>query len=188
MGCGCGTACALACDCDCHRFTSPAAGAARAARLSEMWDRGRDMYTRSGQRPYEVLIVQARATGARRGDGPTDVINEWKILPTPKIGDLSGLVETLSADQLREMGTVMLSEISLRYSESVVNCKGEGGKAIPVGELVFYEVRYLDSHGRVTLRRRFVPSSPAFADAGRGQWSLNLVRAPWDRDAVGVLR
>lgn len=154
-----------------------------------MWDRARDMMSRAGLRPYTVTIVRARATGLRaRGDGPTEVTGEWRILPTPKIGDLTGIGDVLDADQLRERGSVLLSEISLRYSESVLLGLGEDGSPIPAGETVFWEVRYLDGSGRCTLRRRFVRNSAPGADMERSQWSVVLLRAPWDRDQQGVVR
>lgn len=188
-GCGCAQGCGSGCACDCHGFTSPTVAGRAGQRLARIWDRARDLYSRAGLRPYSVAIVRARATGLRaRGDGPTDVIGEWILLPNPKIGDLSGLSEILDSDQLREMGSVMLSEVSLSYSENLLACRGEGGGPIPSGETVFYEVRYLDGTGRVTARRRFVPSSPPFADMAQAMWTVNLTRAPWDRDRGGTLR
>lgn len=188
MAC-CERTCGSGCSCRCHGFTPPAVGAAAAARLSGMWDRARDMYSRAGLRPYRVSVVRARATGQRaRGDGPTEVVGEWPILPTPKIGDLTGLSEVLQSDQLREMGTIMLSEISTTYSENLLKLRGESGSPIPPGELAFFEVCHLDAAGRVTSRRRFINASAPSHDAVRAQWSIALVRAPWDRDSAGTLR
>jgi hypothetical protein len=154
-----------------------------------MWDRARDMESRAGLRPYTVTIVRARASGLRaRGDGPTEVTGEWALLPTPKIGDLTGIGDVLDADQLRERGTVLLTEISLRYSESLLMGLGDDGVAIPAGEAVWYEVRYLDGSGRCTLRRRFVRNSAPFADMAQAMWSVVLLRAPWDRDQQGIVR
>lgn len=187
--CGCARTCGAGCACECHGFTSPEKAARAAARLSRLWDRARDMYSRAGLRPYCVSIVRTRATGMRaRGDGPTDVIGEWAILPTPKIGDLTALTEMLDADQLREKGAVMLTEVSLSYSEDILLGRGESGNPIPPGETVFYEVRYLDFSGRVTARRRFVPTSPPYADLANAQWTISLTRAPWDRGRDGVMR
>lgn len=154
-----------------------------------MWDRARDMQSRAGLRPYTVTIVRARATGLRqRGDGPTEITGEWPILPTPKIGDLTGIGDVLNADQLRESGSILLSEISVRYPESVLMGMGEDGTPIPNGEAVFWEVQYLDGSGRCTLKRRFVANSAPFADMASAMWSITLLRAPWDRDRQGIVR
>lgn len=189
MGACCASSCSSGCTCACHRFTSPEVAGRAGIRLGRLWDRARDLYSRAGLRPYAVSIVRARAAGLRaRGDGPTDVVDEWPLLPTPKVGDLTGLTEVLDADQLRETGSVLLSQVSLTYTEDVLSLRGASGNPIPQGETAFYEVRYLDGTGRVTSRCRFVPSSKPFADTEHGQWTVMLARAPWDRDRSGVLR
>jgi hypothetical protein len=144
---------------------------------------------RAGLRPYTVDIIRCRATGLRaRGDGPTEITGQWTLLPTPKIGDLTGIGDVLDADQLRESGTILLSEISLRYPESLLMGMGIDGLPIPAGEAVFFEIRYLDGSGRCTLRRRFVSDSAPFANMTAAMWSVVLRRAPWDRDQQGVVR
>lgn len=189
MACGCKAAC-TGCGCGCHRFTPPAAAGAAAARLSAMWDRARDSLSRAGLRPYGVSIVRARAAGMRaRGDGPTEIVGQWPILPTPKIGDLTAISQVLDADQLREQGQVLLSEISLSYSEDMLLGRGEDGSPIPPGDAVFYEIRYFDAQGRSTTRMRFVAASRPSANTERGEWTILLVRAPWDRErTTGILR
>lgn len=189
MSCGCAPTCGAGCSCECHGFTSPAVAGAAGNRLSRMWDRARDMKARAGLRPYRVTIVRARSAGMRaRGDGPTEITGEWPILPVPLVGDLTALTEMLSADQLREAGTIVLSEISLAYSEHMLLGRGESGGPIPAGETVFYEICHLDGQGRTTVRRRFVRSSAPYAKHETAEWVVNLMRAPWDRDAHGVLR
>ena len=188
MAC-CARSCDTGCECSCHGFTSPDVAARAGARLSSLWDRARDAMSRAGLRPYTVTIVRARAVGVKaRGDGPTEVVGEWALLPTPKISDLTSVSETLDVDQLRESGSIMLSEVSLSYSEAVLMGLGESGKPIPAGETFYYEVRYLDGFGRTTARRRFVPSSAPSSDMARAMWSVNLSRAPWDRDRGGTMR
>jgi hypothetical protein len=170
-------------------FTSPCAAGAAGARLSRIWDRARDLYSRAGLRPYTVTVVRVRYAGMRaRGDGPSEIVGEWPLLPTPKVGDLTGLSEVLEADQLRESGSILLSEVSLSYSEDVLLGRGPNGDPVSPAETVFFEIRQLDTAGRVTSRARFVASSKPFADTTRAMWSIMLTRAPWDRDRGGVLR
>lgn len=189
MACGgCAPTCGSSCGCDCH-FTSPARAGAAGARLARMWDRARDLKARAGLRPYLVTIVRARSASLRaRGAGPLEIVETWPILPVPKVGDLTALTEILSADQLRETGTVLLSEISLSYSEMVLLGRGESGAPIPKGETVYYEISHLDSAGRVAARRRFVATSAPYAKSETAEWMINLMRAPWDRDADGAPR
>lgn len=190
MACGdCAAACGAGCACECHAFVSPERAGAAGARLARMWDRARDLKARAGLRPYSVTIVRARSAGMRaRGSGPTEIVREWPILPVPKVGDLTALTEILAPDQLREAGTIVLSEISLAYSEMILLGRGESGDPIPKGETVYYEIRHLDGAGRVTLRRRFVAASAPYAKTETAEWIINLVRAPWDRDADGTPR
>lgn len=188
MGC-CESSCSTSCECDCHRFTSPGRAGRAGLRLSRLWDRARDLYSRAGLRPYAVAIVRVRyAGGARRGDGPQEVIGEWPILPTPKIGDLTGMQEIVDVDQLREVGTVLISEISLRYTEDVLLGRGDGGAPVSASEAVYFEVRFLDGTGRVTQRRRFTAASPPFADMARAQWMISVSRAYSDRERAGAPR
>lgn len=175
--------------CDDETFTSPCAAGAAGARLSRLWDRARDLYSRAGLRPYTVTIVRARYAGMRaRGDGPAEILGEWPLLPTPKVGDLTGLGEVLDADQLRESGSILLSEVSLSYSEDILLGRGPNGDPVSPAETVFFEIRNLDIAGRATCRSRFVAASKPYSDTTRAMWSIMLARAPWDRDRGGVLR
>lgn len=187
MACGCTTGCTGACEGG--SFATRGVAGSAGARLSSMWDRARDMKTRAGLRPYEVAIVRARAASARRrGDGPSEIIGEWKLLPTPKVGDLTAITEVVGADQVREMGVIVLSEISLCYSENVLLGRGPDGGSIPPDEIVYYEIRTLDRAGNIATRRRFAPSSVPYADYERSQWSISLTRAYHDRERNGALR
>jgi len=182
---GCAQRCGSGCACDCHLFTSPERAGAAGARLSRLWDRARDLKVRAGLRPYSVTIVRARSAGMRqRGGGPTEIVGEWCILPVPKVSDLTALTEIVAPDQLREVGSIVLSEISLSYSEMVLLGRGEAGEPIARGETVYYEIAHLDGAGRVTVRRRFLAGSAPYARAETAEWVINLVRAPWDRDAA----
>jgi len=173
--------------CTCRSFTSTEVAARSVRRLSRVMDRGNDLKARAGLRPYTVTIVRARSVGMRsRGDGPTEVIGEWRIVPTPRVGDLTGITESLAPDQLREQGTILLAEISLAYTEDMLLGRGESGAPIPSNEVVFYEVR--DLLAPTGARRRFVPQSAPYHDGAPATWSIVLLRAPWDRSREGTLR
>ena len=170
----------------CLRFASEAAATAAIQRRSHMMDKARDLLARAGLRPYVVSIIRTRASGGRRrGDGVTDVVREWRILPTPKLADLTTLQEIVAPDQVREQGSVLLSGISLSYSEDVLLGRGSDGSPIPADEAVFYEVRFVAGNGQ---RRRFVPSSAPSANGTDASWSIMLTRVPVDRDRRGVPR
>lgn len=187
MGCGCCNGCRSGGACE--RFTSPERSARAAGRLGRLWDKARDLKAKAGLRPYSVAIVRARsAAGRRRGDGVFDVVGEWQILPTPKVSGMGALSELLNSDQLREMGTIMLSEISISYTEDMLLGRGPDGVAIGQDETVFYEVRWLAPNGSVTQRRRFVSSSPPDLRAESAEWVITLTRAPHDRERGGGLR
>lgn len=190
MACGgCAQTCGAGCACDCHLFTRPEVAGAAGARLARLWDRARDLKARAGLRPYSVTIVRARSAGMRaRGSGPAEIVGEWPILPVPKVSDLTALTEVLAPDQLREAGSVVLSEVSLTYSEMVLLGRGEAGDPVPRGEAVYYEISQLDGAGRVTVRRRFVLGSAPYAKTETAEWVITLVRAPWDRDVDGTPR
>lgn len=189
MACGCNTACSRSCGCGCHKFTSPAVAGAAGARLASIWDRARDMQSRAGLRPYSVCIVRMRSAAARRrGDGVSEIVAEWPILPTPKIIDMGALSQVLNADQLREAGTITLEEISITYSEDVLLGRGADGSPIPPDETVFWEIRFVDGTGKPTQRRRFVPINAPSADMTKAMWTVSLMRQPIDRDRGGHLR
>lgn len=101
---------------------------------------------------------------------------------------MNGLQEILGPDQMREMGTLQLSGISVQYTEDQLLGRGPDGDPIPPGEMVFWEVRHLDAAGNVTQRCRYVASSRPFHDADRAQWIVTLTRAPNDRARNGGLR
>lgn len=158
-------------------------------RLSKMWDRARDALARAGLRPYSVCIVRVRASGGRaRGDGPTDFIAEWPLLPTPKVMDMTGVQQILDADSITELGLITLSGISLQYTEDVLLGRGEQGLPIPPDENVFYEIRSLDINGKPTARRRFVSVSAPTMRSESAEWTINLSRAPQDRGRNGLPR
>lgn len=126
--------------------------------------------------------------GRRRGDGPSEIVKVWPILPIPKVGDASSLTQLLSADQLRETGTIIVSEISNAYSEDTLLGRPDG-KPLPPDEWVFWEIAWVGPDGRCGQPRRFnVQGAPTYIP-GTAEWQITLVRSHEDRERItGVLR
>lgn len=154
-----------------------------------MMDRGRDMKARAGQRPWSVCIVRARSMGGRRrGDGPTEIVKEWPILPAPRVGDTAAIRQLLDPDQVRETGSVTLTEISSTYTEDVLLGRGTEGKPIPRDEWVYYEITWYGPDGKAGQKRRYVPDGSPSYNPERAEWSINLMRAHEDRERDGTPR
>lgn len=140
-------------------------------------------------RPWEVKIVRCRSMGGRRrGDGPTEVVAQWSILPTPKIGDMSGVKQLITPDQLRETGTMIVTEISNAYTEDMLMGRGPAGGNVGRDEVVFYEVAWIDGDGCVGEARRFVLDGAPTYIPESAQWQVTLMRAHDDRDRNGTPR
>lgn len=155
-----------------------------------MRDRGRDMYTRWGLRLYSVNIVRVVASGGRkRGDGADHVLGSWEILPVPTVADLQTLTQIVSASQIREQGTVIVSGISGAYTEDTLMGRGGDGNPIPAGEAVYYELVFnAPRGGGSNQRRRLTPSSAPSYDAVKAEWSIVLQVSYGGRDRAGIPR
>jgi hypothetical protein len=157
--------------------------------LSEMRDRGRDMYARYGLALYGVRILWVASVGGRRrGDGVDDVLRSWEILPVPKVLDLQSLTQIVTPAQIRESGTVVVSGISGSYSEDMLMGRGTDGQPPASGEAVQWELVFADPFGRVSGRRRMVTHSAPTYDGSRAEWSIILTRAYQGRSRQDVPR
>ena len=126
--------------------------------------------------------------GRRRGDGPTEIVKVWPILPIPKVGDASSLAQLISPDQLRETGTIIITEISNAYTEDTLLGRPDG-KPLPPDEWVFWEIAWVDAHGKCGQPRRFVPMGTPSYVPGSAEWQVTLVKANEDRERItGMLR
>lgn len=127
-------------------------------------DEIRAIHTDLGTRPYRVWLVWTRWSGGRRGDGVETVTSETEILPTPRIGELSGLAQLVKAIGRDEDGSVTLSEITLTLSEEDLLPREIGD-----AQSFYYEIR--EGEGR---RRRYFPSSVPEKQASRVGWMVRL--------------
>lgn len=148
----------------------------------------RDLRTQFGLRPYVVRIVRTKWTFDERGGGVEFVLNEFVLLPTPKVSDLSGLMEIASSVGLDETGGVFLSEVSGRITEDQLRGLDTDGSPVPEDEQVYYEIEFQSPSNRPNARRRFALRSAPTYLAGKFQWQFRLEKANEDRSRSGEPR
>ena len=88
-----------------------------ASKLVPVVDKIRQLNTTFGTRPYRVFLVHVLWSGGRIGAGTPAEVSRREILPTPKVVDLSSTVEMISAFGRTEDGSVIVEEISDKFSE-----------------------------------------------------------------------
>lgn len=148
-------------------------------------DNIRDLRVRFGLRPYRVRILRTRWAGAaKRGVGPQIVSWEMEILPVPKISDLTGLTEIINPVGADEVGSIMLTEISGRYTEDVLRGFDQNGAQPEPNEQVFYEVEFSTTGER---RRFYFRSAPTYLPS-KFQWQIRLERSHEERTRDGALQ
>ena len=169
--------------------TDPARfGSSLAQRLIPTVDGIRDLATSLGMRPYRVSIVRTRWSGGKRGSGVEQVVCETLIEPTPKVTDMSGVAEMLSPVGIDELGSIVVTQISGRYTEEFLRGIGDDGKQPASDEQVYYEVVFFKPGDGDGERRRFtIKSAPSYRPGGV-QWSVNLERTREARDRSGAPR
>jgi hypothetical protein len=148
----------------------------------------RDLRVRFGLRPYIVRIIRTQWTTGERGEGAEYVSHVLDLLPTPLVADLSALTEIVQPIGLDEIGSVVLSEISGRYTEDQLRGLDIDGTPVGEDEQIFYEIEFPRPDGRAGERRRFfLRSAPAYQPE-RFQWTLRLEQAREGRSRAGELR
>lgn len=153
-------------------------------------DRGREIEARLGFRPYTVHVVRVRFAGGRRGDGPSEVVQDVPILPTPDIFGLDGVTRVVTAAQVMEQGQITVAGISGRYTERELEARAPDGSPPSSAERTFWEITFLigDHECPAGQRRRFqVVGVPGY-NANKGAWSVTLERAQQDRARDGTPR
>jgi hypothetical protein len=179
-------ACRCAGECTC-RFTRVDPNASTALRnLICAVDTARDFATQIGARTYEVALVWTRWTGGARGRGVEEITRREVLLPTPKIIDLSGVQVVMMTGGAIEKGSIIVSEVSARYSEDFLRGMDNNGASIPADTNFFYEV-FFPRPGGVGTRRRFTLSDTPSYNPENLEWSLTLLRANDDPYRSGKL-
>lgn len=144
----------------------------------------RDLNACLGARIHDVRLVRTRWSGGVRGRGVEEVISDEPILPAPLVRDLSGVRSYQSGVGAIERGSVVVSEISLRYTEDELQGNYPGGAPIPPNENFYWEVVNISSGER----RRFLPDGPPTPDPLKFEYRIRLTRAQENRSRSGEVR
>lgn len=137
-----------------------------------------------GARPYRMWSVITRWTGGQKGRGEQEVIRETEIVPTPVV--TLDLRAEAKPGGMNEKGTLLVSEISPRYTEDDLRalfCL----QPLPEGHEGFIELRMDARDGRST-RRRFVVQGAPERRADMFDWRVRLREQDVRRDRDGNLQ
>lgn len=162
-------------------------GKTLAQKLIPVADRIRNLYTKFGMRPYTVRVVRVRWSDENRGVGTPQVIKELDILPTPLVLDMSTMTEIVQPVGLDEVGMILVTEISGRFTDNDLRYLDPSGKPPDPSEEVFYEIEFKKPDGTGDKRKFWLRSAPHYF-AGRFMWQIRLERAHQDRDSQGDYR
>jgi len=155
-------------------------------KLIPVVDNVRNLFTKFGLRPYKIRIVRVKWSGGRRGRGVPHIARQEDLLPTPLVDDLNALTEVLEPIGMDETGTIVVSEISGRFTDDQLRYLDDDGEQPGPDEEIFYEIEYPqpDGSGGDVMRRFTLRGAPHY-DANRFQWSVRLERAQEDRTRQG---
>lgn len=189
--------------------------------LTSTVDSVRHINTELGLRAYRVFLVWVAWTADEDGNGWVRgketllddqtvgvgrgrVVKEVEILPPPRVS-LAGVAENYDAVGLTERGSIMISEISLSYSERVLRGllpefeQPNFPETLKDGVEFFWEVQGLVKPGlglpgtaggqlrdnQPAIRRRFHLTMVPTRDPSKFEWRVNLSRADGDRQPGG---
>lgn len=174
--------------CRAQRFSDPTAmemSRTLGQRLICTADSLRDLFTQFGLRPYKVRLVRVRWAAGERGVGVPLVEHTLDILPTPLLQDLTAVTEVVNPVGLDEIGSVLVSEISGRFTEEELRFLLRDGTPPGPDEEIFWEIEFPRTDGYPSIKRRFFMRSAPFYSAGQFQWQVRLERAHEDRARTG---
>lgn len=177
-----------------------------AHRLGPRVDRLRQRLTNVGLRSSRVFLVWTRYTGEERGEGREEVVAEVEILPTPQVGDLTGVTYNPFSAGTLPVGAIRVNRVSSQYSEAllkgqVLPASVETGSDINEPFDFFYEVvdddreehptpacrprTDIEQQGKSGQRRKRFRLLGLDRREGQFDWSIYLERASEDRLADG---
>lgn len=169
----------------------PINGGTLASRLVPVVDKIRQLYTNFGVRPYRVFMVHVQWSGDRIGDGVPRELSRREILPTPRVGDISGTTEMLRASGLTEEGGISVDQISAKYTEDDLLGRTPDlqDPAMPrtgLRQMEFYwEVVENRPSSPTPVRRDYAPSTAPALSRDGFQWRVNLAKRVFDRARDG---
>lgn len=122
----------------------------------------------AGDRQWNVTLVRRRWSGTRVGEGTASFISQTTISPTPRVEQY--VHDELRPAGLEEEGAVIVTEISLTYSEADLT-----QQPVAANEEVY--VRVTDAQGQAIAPRFYTLSRPPEPDrTKRMGWRLHLKR------------
>lgn len=185
-GCGGGGGCN--CGRGFFKVTSQSLQGTLARKLIPVADQLRNLYSVFGLRPYVVRIVQTQWSAGIRNQGTEQVISSMDLLPTPLLSDLTGVAEINTAIGLDEIGEVMVSQISGRYTEDQLRGFDASGHPIEKDESFYWECEFPTPGDGQGERRRFTIKAVPMFWSDKFQWTVRLEKARMDRSRDGTPR
>lgn len=155
-------------------------GRSLAAELASTADDIRQLYTDAGLRPYRVFMVVEHWSGGQVGRGKVHT-TETELLPTPKV-NVKGSYDGLTAAGRQPKGSVMITEISARYTEDEI--VGLFTPPAKPDQVTFLEVS-VDARDGKTRRRRYTIKNAPQLDAENFQWTAVGVSQSSERTRDG---
>lgn len=127
-----------------------------------------------GVRAYRVYRVIRTWSGQRVGEGVMTQ-EALELRPQPRVGVWNGLRMELAVCGVDEMGEIVLTEVSLTYTEAQLT----GGGALGMNQELFLGLA--EAHGQGQRRRLFSHTRPPFVDREKDMgWKVWLQPAKGD--------
>lgn len=144
-------------------------------------DQIRNIATALGLRPYRVFLVHWQWPSSRGVGVPVEV-SRRELLPTPVVSDMGGIPMNLSALGITELGGVVLTNVSQKYSEDdligrtpdmrgIVHTKTSKGNME-----FFYEIVEARRTNPPPTPRRFSVSGVPMLNRSGMRWKVMLAR------------
>ena len=148
----------------------------------------RNLLTDFGLRPYVVHLLQTRWSTGERGVGVEIILADCPLLPTPRITDLTEVLNIVTPAGLAEQGEILVTRISGLMTEEQLRGIWPNGEQTEKDSQFMYEVRFDNvATGFPGERRRFFPVSAPYFDAPALQWRIKLRKQRDDRARDGDL-
>ena len=157
-----------------------------ASKLVPIVDKVRHLSSVFGTRPYRVFLVHVLWSGGRIGSGTPAEVSRREILPTPNVIDLSSTAEMISAFGRTEDGSMIVEQISDKYSEDdlmggtpdlVDGANPNTGRS---NAEFFWETQEQRNTSPVPVVRHYVPAGAPTRKPPMG-WRISLAKRDADR-------